>query len=377
MQLEKLNVYNEIIQQPDLWRQIYKDLSLIKKDVSEFIHKSLEKSGEVVFTGAGSSFFVGEMVAGFFQQETGYSSKAVSSTEILTHPDHYIAANKPLLLVSIARSGNSPESVAAAKVAQVINPKLAHLIITCNKDGELANTNALKNKYVIVLPDKANDKALAMTSSVSSMALVVILLAHLNDFEAQKEQVELASTFGNKIIEKYESELAVIASKDFSRAVFLGSGPFYGLAREAHLKVQEMTDGQLICKFDSFLGFRHGPKAVVNNRTLMVYFHSSDEYKRKYEIDLVTSINKEQDPAFTLGICEYCNNKSLYNSVIEVSDRKTGIDDAYLMLVFLIPVQLFSVYKSIYYDLHPDKPSKSGVIHRVVQGVTIYEYNNL
>ena len=93
-------------------------------------------------------------------------------------------------------------------------------------------------------------------------------------------------------------------------------------------------------------------------------------------MDLVNSINKEQNPAYTLGICEYCDNKSYYSSVIEVAGKKTGIDDAYLMLVYLIPVQLFSVYKSINYDLHPDKPSKSGAIHRVVQGVTIYEYDN-
>ncbi len=376
MQLEKFNVYNEIIQQPDLWRKVYKDLSLIKEDVAEFIAKSVGENGEVVFTGAGSSFFVGEMVAGIFQKETGYSSKAVSSTEILTHPDHYIATGKPVLLVSFARSGNSPESVAAAKTAQVINPDLSHLIITCNKDGELAKTNKLINKFVILLPEEANDKALAMTSSVSSMALVAILLAHITDFEAQEKQIELAAISGYKVIDKYEPHLAVLASKDFSRAVFLGSGPFYGLAREAHLKVQEMTDGQLICKFDSFLGFRHGPRAVVNDETLVVYFHSSDEYIRKYELDLVNSINKEQNPAYTLGICEYCDNKSYYSSVIEVAGKKTGIDDAYLMLVYLIPVQLFSVYKSINYDLHPDKPSKSGAIHRVVQGVTIYEYDN-
>ena len=376
MQLKNFNVYNEIVQQPDLWLQVYKEFSLIKEDVAEFINKALGENGEVVFTGAGSSFFIGEMVAGIFQKETGYSSKAVSSTEILTHPYNYISTDKPVLLVSFARSGNSPESVAAAKTAQLINPKLSHLIITCNKDGELANTNKLDNKLVILLPEKANDKALAMTSSVSSMALVVILLAHIADFEEQEKQIKLAAISGRKVIEKYEPDLAVLASKDFSRAVFLGSGPFYGLAREAHLKVQEMTDGQLICKFDSFLGFRHGPRAVVDNNTLVVYFHSSDEYIRKYELDLVKSVNNDQDPAFTLGICEYCNDKSFYSAVIEVSGENTGIDDAYLMLVYLIPVQLFSVFKSINYELHPDKPSKSGAIHRVVQGVTIYEFDN-
>jgi len=373
MHLKDYNVYKEIVQQPELWKKVYNNFLQVKDDVSDFIGRALIGDGEVVFTGAGSSFFVGEMVAGFFQAETGISSKAVSSTEILTHATHYISKSRPVLLVSFARSGNSPESVAAAKAAQKVNRNLSHLIITCNKDGALAQTNELTNRFVILLPEEANDKALAMTSSVSSMALVIILLARLSDIKNQQHQIELSASFAEHLIKTYKDTLATIADQDFERAVFLGSGPFFGLAHEAHLKIQEMTDGQLICKYDSFLGFRHGPKAVVNDKTLMVYFHSSSDYVRKYENDLVKSIRAEQKPAYTLGICDSCNNNDNYDSVILLSDEPTGIDDAYLMLIFLIPVQLFSVYKSLYYELNPDVPSKSGAIHRVVQGVTIYD----
>ncbi len=373
IKIEDLDVFREMEQQPALWKKIHKEMLVVKEELSGFLNTYLSEDSEVVFTGAGSSFFVGEMVAGYFQEKTGYTTKAVSTTEIVTYPAHYISKSKNTLLVSFARSGNSPESVAAAKSAQRLNPNMAHLIITCNKGGELANCESLKNRFVYLLPEEANDKALAMTSSVTSMALVVLLMANLNTLSEQQLQVAKAADLVNKVLSKYGNLLAGIALKEFERVVFLGSGPFYGLAHEAHLKVQEMTDGQLICKFDSFLGFRHGPKAVVNSNTLMVYFHSPVAQVRKYEIDLVSSINKEQTPAFKLGLCDTCENENNYNAVIEFGSSKTKLDEAFYMLMYLVPIQLFSIYKSLNYDLNPDAPSKSGAIHRVVQGVKIYE----
>jgi len=78
--------------------------------------------------------------------------------------------------------------------------------------------------------------------------------------------------YGEKFIAYYADEIREIANKNFKRAVFLGSGPFFGTATDRILKVQEMTDGKIICKNDSFLGFRHGPKVVVDEHTLSCIF---------------------------------------------------------------------------------------------------------
>ena len=368
--------YREIVQQPALWQKVYRQILSEKEALAGFLKNRLTPESEIIFTGAGSSFFTGEMVAGYFQQQTGYPSKAVSSTEIVTYPEHSIHRNRPVLLVSFARSGNSPESVAAAKLAQMLNPRVSHLIITCNRNGKLSNETYLENKYTLLLPEESNDKALAMTSSVTSMTLAALLVAHINDLEAQKSQVEAAAAFASIIIDNYSEGIRKVARQPFERAVFLGSGPFFGTAHEAHLKVQEMTDGQLICKYDSFLGFRHGPKAVINDNTLMVYFHSNNHYVKQYENDLVYAVNNEQNPAFSIGICAECEFPGNYDFVIK-NDNHEPMNEAYLMLPYLVPVQLFSYFKSSNYGLNPDNPSKSGAIHRVVQGVHIYEYNRL
>jgi tagatose-6-phosphate ketose/aldose isomerase len=367
-------IYNEITQQPDLWKKIYNEVAREKELLLNFLNDVLNKDGEVIFTGAGSSFFVGEMVAGYFQEMTGISSRAVSTTEIVTHPLQYIPKNKPVLLVSLARSGNSPESVAAANLAQQTNPDLAHLIITCNRTGRLAVSDQLQKKLVFLLPDEANDKALAMTSSVTSMALVAILLANIKNIEQLEGNIDKMALMAESFFINYSDKLESIAANSFERAVFLGSGPFYGLAREAHLKLQEMTDGQLIAKFDSFLGFRHGPKAVVNNKTLVVYFLSSDDYVQQYEIDLIKAVSNDKTGAFTIGIGTQKHKNMDFDLLISMADKDYCLNDIFLMLVYLLPVQLFSVYKALDYNLDPDAPSRNGTIHRVVQGVNIYEY---
>ena len=365
----------EIGQQPVLWQKVHELVLSQKREIARFLANiRQQKDSEIIFTGAGSSFFIGEMVAGYFQNNTGLSSKAISTTEIVTHPHLYINPEKQTLLVSFARSGNSPESVAAVNNSDKISGKILHLIITCNNQGELAKMDSPNDKYVLTLPEEANDKGLAMTSSVSSMALVALLISRLDEIELLQSQIDIASQYASHIISTYSSPIQRLAELDFKRAVFLGSGPFLGVAREAHLKLQEMTDGKVICKFDSFLGFRHGPKVVLDKTTLLVYFFSNDSYVLKYETDLLHSIAKDHELLAVMGISETKLNGTDFDLEINMSDSTTHLDEEFLTLCSLIPAQLLGFYKSLNMGLNPDQPS-NGAIHRVVQGVTIYDFH--
>lgn len=364
----------EIKQQPEIWLEVFRLIELQRFEIQSFLSRYLEsENSEVIFTGAGSSFYIGEMVQGLFQYYTGISSRAVSSTEIVTHPEMFINPAKETLLISFARSGNSPESIAAVNNADSVSNNVGHLIICCNRDGALMKMG-LRNGYKLFLPDETNDKGLAMTSSVTSMALVALLIGRLNSFFSLKTQVELVSKYADRIISKGEHIFKKIISSDFERAVFLGSGPFLGVAREAHLKLQELTNGKIICKFDSFLGFRHGPKAVVNDKTLIVYFFSNDKYVQRYEQDLVNSIKESSKPAFSLGVSENEPEVNGLDQVITFAVDDNNLDEGFLMLSSLVVAQLLSFYKSVDEGFNPDAPSVNGAIHRVVQGVNIYEY---
>ncbi len=372
--MKNYDTLKEINHQPELWLEVFELVNEQSSSLRNFLDEILtSKEGEVIFIGAGSSFFIGEMVCGPFQSNTGLSSRAVSTTEIVTHPEMFINQKRKTLLVSFARSGNSPESMAAILNADKVSSNLKHLIISCNKDGDISQMR-LPNSYKIILPEKANDKSLAMTSSVTSMALVALLVSKLNNLYLIKSQLELAVKYAKKIISEGDTVFRNVVEQEIERAVFLGSGPFIGVAREAHLKLQELTNGKLICKFDSFLGFRHGPKAVVNNKTLLFYFFSNDEYVRKYEVDLVNSMKGESKAAYSIGVAENKMEIEGLDQLITLSENDESLDESLLLLCGLVPAQLFAFYKSIHEGYNPDNPSVNGTIHRVVQGVTIYPY---
>lgn len=364
----------EIYGQPSLWLEIYELVRSQKEEILAFMSQVRNRKNlDVIFSGAGSSAFVGEAVLGPFRKITGLDCRAVATTDIVTHPKMWISADRPSLLVSFARSGNSPESVAAFDLAESVG-YVRHLIITCNKDGDLAKRAKSSSAcHLLVLPERANDRGLAMIGSVTGMILAALLVAQIDKIEDLKEKVEAVVQQANDIIANYKSDLERVASQvKFDRVVCLGSGPKLGIAREAQLKIQELSDGQVLCKFDSYLGFRHGPKAVVNASTLLLYFRSCDPYVAKYEQDLINSIKNEMQCAYTIDVCSNVDEET--DLSIKLSESKVSLEDHWNMLPSLIPAQLLAAFKSRSLGLDPDSPSARGAIHRVVQGVTIYPF---
>lgn len=362
----------EICQQPQLWKKIYESLLLQQPELKEFLNAALTKSERIILIGAGTSAFIGLSLRGIFQRNSRRITEAISTTDLVSHPHDYLFKDTPTLVISFARSGNSPESEAAVALADTLCKTCYHLIVICNADGKLAKYPA-KNKFVFALPKEANDQSLAMTSSYSGMLLAGLLIAELDQVSSLNNTIRTLIKYGEKAISYYAEELKQIAEKDFSRAVFLGSGPLFGTATESHLKLQELTDGKVICKSDSFLGFRHGPKAVINESTLVVYIFSNDEYTLKYEKDLVESMKKGNRPLLEIGIMESQLPGINLDHNFHFAENGSVLREEFLTVCSVIPAQILSFYKSIQVGLRPDSPSFSGAITRVVEGVQIYD----
>ncbi|MEN8227038.1 MAG: sugar isomerase [Bacteroidota bacterium] len=376
-ELEQRGGYNtakEISLQPEMWLQTYERVREEKDQLSQFLERALRKSLScVILTGAGTSAFIGEALVGSFQRNLKVGTKSIATTDIITHPEDYFVQSKPTLLISFARSGDSPESLATVKIAEEHCDHLYQLIITCNSDGELAINSRNNHSYVFVLPEETNDRSLAMTSSFSSMMLAGLLMLNLDQIEDILPTLKNLYDCGKFIIEKNLSTYKSIAELDFKRAVFLGSGPLFGIAHESHLKVQELSDGKVICKYDSFLGFRHGPRAVVDISTLIVYLMSFSDPVKQYELDLIRSINESSVGAKSVGIGYGFNEEELnIDYAIKFPKSILSIPKDFLFVLYILPAQIIGFYKSLDLGLKPDSPSKGGSISRVVQGVTIY-----
>ena len=367
--------FNEIHQQPAMWRKELQSLLAAKDEIRAFMHKYLNHDTDVVLTGAGTSAFIGDalqpVMRGLWR-----NVRSVATTDIVTHAKYLLAAERPLLLVSFARSGNSPESVAAVNLANKLCKNVAHVYITCNKNGKLAQQAAgRENVLSLLLPEETDDKSLAMTSSFSTMLLTCLMLGHIDSLEQDVEQIEKAAKNAEAVIAEYEDKLKAIAERPFERGVFLGSGALKGIAEECHLKLQELTDGAVVCKFDSFLGFRHGPKAVVNSKSIVVYLMTEQEEVQRYERDLVKQVDANNKPVAQIIV--------IAGKAPELPEVKADLvvrmpygydaNTFYGIVPYVLVGQLLGYYASLAHGLNPDAPSVSGNIHRVVEGVTIYE----
>jgi tagatose-6-phosphate ketose/aldose isomerase len=369
-----LNTAREISSQPDLWMKTYSKLLAEKPKILKFMSEVLGFSCPyIILTGAGTSAFIGEALVGSYQEKLGIMCRAIATTDIITHPEKYFIKSRPTLLISFARSGDSPESLATIKLAKEHCESLYDLNITCNKEGALAKKTGNPNSYVFLLPEETNDSSLAMTSSFSSMLLAGLLLLNIQKIEQMQPVIEKIKFFGDYILNECLPDLKKAAEMECERMVFLGSGPLFGIAHESHLKVQELTDGKVICIFDSFLGFRHGPKAVINGSTVIVYLFSNNMYAKPYEFDLVRSVNATAAGEKSIAIGDGYDNEGLnFDLSIRFPGGTLEIPEEFLTVFYVLPAQIIGFYKSLELGLSPDSPSKNGSISRVVKGVRIY-----
>ncbi len=368
----------EISSQPKLWMETFEFILNQKGQLSTFLSDAYKiKNLQIILSGAGSSSFIGEILLYAFQRNTGVPVKAIPTTDIVTHPVDNFQEAIPTLLISFARSGDSPESIAAFELASKCIKVIYHLVITCNPHGALAKLALhAQNAYVLLLPPETNDMALAMTSSFTSMTLAGLLISDIDHIEANKAHVEKLQEMGQLVLDKYGATLSAVADIGFKRIVFLGSGALNGTAKESHLKVIELTDGQISCHYNSFLGFRHGPKAIIDESTLLVYLFSKDVYVYNYEVDLIKSINQTEQFIYSIGIGQ-CSSESQnldLNLNIDLCGGNNKLPDEFFSICAVMPAQILGFYKSLALGLVPDSPSKNGSIHRVVQGVNIYPY---
>lgn len=372
--LEKgaLHTAREIAGQPSLWLTTFEKFNGQSAAILRFLKTAQSEITQIILTGAGTSAYIGLSLQGVYSSQMNKITSAIPTTDILSHPQYYFKSTDIPLIISFARSGKSPESCAALELADRFSKKCFHLIITCNENGDLANYQSKNATCVFVLPAEADDKSLAMTGSYSSMLLTGLLIAYGEKRSFCSQQVHQVVQSAKKILTHDIEQIRKMASKDFERAVFLGSGALFGTATEAGLKLQELTDGQIICKADTYLGFRHGPKAVIDENTLVVYFFSNNPYVTQYEYDLLPAMKTGNRALFQLGITEQLVSADSLGAQIILNGNNEAIAEEFLPLCSIVPGQLLAFFKSLELNLMPDSPSVSGSISRVVEGVNIY-----
>lgn len=370
----------EIKQQPELWQETLTIYHEKQEAIAAFLRTIKQKTDKrirVVFTGAGTSQYVGDTIVPYLNK-TGatadYLFESIATTDIVAAPEQVLFADEPTLLVSFARSGNSPESLAAVKIVDQFVADSYHLTITCAADGSLAQqATADETSYLLLMPERSNDAGFAMTGSFSCMALSALLIFDQTPLTEKGHYVETLSRLGQEVIDR-ETELQVLTDRSFKRIVYLGSGTLSGLTREAQLKVLELTAGKIATVFDSSMGFRHGPKSFVDDQTLVFVFVSNTSYTRQYDLDMLEELKSDGIAAAVTAIGQPAAVNFSGTNFFFPDD--TLLPDGYLALADIVFAQTIALLASIKVGNTPDTPSPTRTVNRVVKGVTIHPYNN-
>ncbi len=382
--LEKLGVVHtasEIYQQPHVWNKMLATMKDQKEVHQQFIQQLKETHAHVrvIFTGAGTSAFAGDTLTPELNRSTTESTftfESIATTDIVSNPTAYLKAHVPTVLVSFARSGNSPESVAAVKVAESIIDDFYQVVITCNSEGQLAvNTKGDSKSLLILTPPEAHDKSFAMTSSFTTMMMTAYTLFSEVSTEAVIEQ---SIKHAERLIDHVADHVDAVLEQSYERMVFLGSGLLGQLAHEGALKVLELTAGKVTATYETSLGFRHGPKSILNEQSLVVMFMSQDAYTRKYDMDLLNELATDNS-GIKIAVVDFRQDNAVSERadfVIYLDvDNKSEVNDFSLALPYIIFPQVLAMKNSLKLNITPDNPSPSGLVNRVVQGVTIYPIN--
>ena len=361
----------EIEQQPDCWIRTAALLQEQRDALSAFLTPLLANPDlRVILTGAGSSAFIGECLAPLLLQQLGRRVEAIATTDLLSGPRQYLQPAVPTLLVSFGRSGSSPESVAAVDLAEQLLVDCHQLVFTCNGQGTLyQRCRNQPRSFAVLLPPETHDAGFAMTSSFTSMMLAAWLV--FSGLQAPPPGIDKLAAAARLLLTTHNATLRRLAAEKFSRVVFLGSNSLKALAREAALKLLELTDGAVVATHDSPLGFRHGPKTIINGDTLLFVLLANDPYTRAYDLDLLRELRADGRAGRVVALTARAGDAAIEADHLLVA-QLADADDGVLAYPYALCAQLYAFHRALALGNTPDQPSASGTVSRVVSGVQIH-----
>jgi len=351
--------WSEIRQQPALWLTTLERVAQARSALPSLLPQ------RTIITGAGTSAYAAAAIAA-----AGTGIKALPTTDLLSASREDVLRAAPEfeqqgLLLSLARSGNSPESVAVIERIGHLFPSVRHLAITCNPDGLLGQIESVQTLF---LDPRTNDRSLVMTSSFSNLVLAGLSILHFNVVSASLSRIaDRAARLLPTLLRRAEE---IAASYPATRAVILASGSLQPLACEGSLKILEMTAGSVVALPETYLGLRHGPMSFLREDTIVFCIVSSDPLKSRYEADLIEELRTK-----SLGrvVAIAPEDFAPASVAVHVPALAPELPD-YLRTPFeVVFAQILGYHLSLKAGLNPDQPSPDGVITRVVPKFRIHE----
>lgn len=335
--------YREILEQPAAWRRALADARLQSASLASGLGQPLGSSNLVV-TGCGSSYYLALATAAQLRIALGRPVAAVPASELLIHSAAALGEVAPYVLIAISRSGETTETVLAAEQARREHGAVV-LSITCYPGSALARAGD-----VTLLVESGQESSVVMTKSFTSMLLATQAVAsEVGGTIAASDLDALPGLLDRLLPEHVDRCEAAGIRAGVAKRVFLGSGPYYGLACEANLKMKEMAI--VTSEVYHNLEFRHGPISIVDSSTLVTCFVS--DAGRSYEVPLLAELKAMGAALFV--VCER-KDPAVEAQADYLVELKSGVPEAARATLFLPFVHLMAYACAVSRGENPDSP---------------------
>lgn len=345
--LTQWHTWREIHAQPGIWASFGPEVLAQREELRSWMQGT--GASEAWFSGAGTSAYIGDFLAAALDAEGCVPMRSVPSTDLVSAPHQFLGAAKPIV-INFGRSGNSAESIGVLNLLDQLAPNAPRLNITCNADSALT-TRPARHQRAVVLPAETHDLGFAMTSSYTTMLLTALTL-----FDPTSPSPYIYAALATALEDALPRYSALAHDMDMpKRMVVTGSGALRYTAREAALKIMELTAGDIPVLWDSALGFRHGPKSFVAPGTHILCLVSNDPEIARYDQDLAAELRAQFDDI----------------TVTEIAP--TALPDTWGAVVQAAAAQVIAAVLSHRMGLNVDDPfAGKGTLTRVVADVKLY-----
>ncbi|MCF7827201.1 MAG: SIS domain-containing protein [Candidatus Marinimicrobia bacterium] len=332
----------EIMSQPEIWQTVIEKNATLDDTTRKLIKQA--KDHRFGFIGSGTSYYLSLSAAAMWKAVTGLQAQAIPSADILFYADLYAQAGGVDSAVLISRSGTTTEILRAGDTLTKFGTN--RISLTCRAGSELSQMG--EYRYLI---GNADEKSVVMTRSFTSMLLQIqILASRFSGNQAFFDQLAQVPQAGKRLMDQYDGlPEQIIAANNFTKFIYLGHGPHFGLASEGMLKVKEMS----VANSEAYhsLEYRHGPMSLVDEDSLLIFLIS--DHTGDAEIKLLKEMNALGGKS--LAICEKANADILGHAdyVVELN---SGIEENARLVLTMPILQQLAYANALKKGMEPDKP---------------------
>jgi len=345
---------NEILSQACCWEECFRTLD--ESSQLEEAEKWVAKDAECLFIGCGSSYYISQAAAASWGLITGRRAYAAPASEVLLFPDLVLNGGANCQPILVSRSGHSSEVVQAAQYLEGTR-NIRTLAISCSKGHPLEEISAFT---IHLLP--ADEQSVVMTRSFTSMLLgLQSLAAHVAHRKEITDGLRQLPAGVQPILDSVNPRVEeFVEAKTFSDYVFLGQGPFFGIASEGQLKIKEMS-----CSYAQVfhtLEFRHGPKAIVGPETLITFLLSETGYVPECEV-----LEEIKELGGTTLVITNRADAAVRRNADFLVELELDVPECARLAAYLVTCQLLGLYTGLKKGYDIDRPrnlSRAVILNR-------------